>query len=343
MPAHSGGHPPTATIAPACARIRSRRAGAAGDRAADPRPASSARRQAQRGRLSERLGVSRGPVREAFRVLEEAGLVRLEKNRGVFVREIRVEEADEIYELRAVLDELVGPPPCQRASRASDEGAARHRRAHGCGGARRDADAYHRSTCSSTTGWSSSPATRKLAERLPPAGQRVVAVPARTSTEAGSLPHSAARAPRRSSKAIAARRPAAAGPRDVRPRDRQPRAHASHGERARTAPRRGAPRRQESADRMIERQRPALPVARSDPPSSSASTAANPTTSHQAVGRRHAPCSQRIARRRHRAHRRLRRAVASPTRTTCRSSPARRRRCTASAATTSTTATPARK
>ncbi len=33
------------------------------------------------------LGVSRGPVREAFRMLEEAGLVRQEKNRGVFVRE----------------------------------------------------------------------------------------------------------------------------------------------------------------------------------------------------------------------------------------------------------------
>jgi len=54
------------------------------------------------------LGVSRGPVREAFRALEMSGLVRLEKNRGVFVRRIPVEEADEIYELRAVLDEFVG-------------------------------------------------------------------------------------------------------------------------------------------------------------------------------------------------------------------------------------------
>ncbi len=58
--------------------------------------------------IADRLGVSRGPVREAFRALEELGLVRLEKNRGVFVRLIPVEEADEIYELRAVLDEFVG-------------------------------------------------------------------------------------------------------------------------------------------------------------------------------------------------------------------------------------------
>src|SRR5262249_52800877 len=51
--------------------------------------------------VAELLGVSRGPVREAFRALEASGLVRLEKNRGVFVRQISVEEADQIYEVRA--------------------------------------------------------------------------------------------------------------------------------------------------------------------------------------------------------------------------------------------------
>jgi phosphonate utilization transcriptional regulator len=58
--------------------------------------------------LAGRLGVSRGPLREAFRMLDEAGLVRTEKNRGVFVRSLPVEEAMEIFDLRASMDELVG-------------------------------------------------------------------------------------------------------------------------------------------------------------------------------------------------------------------------------------------
>ncbi len=58
--------------------------------------------------LALKLGVSRGPVREAFRMLEEAGLVRNEKNRGVFVRDIPIDEAVEIFDLRAAMDELVG-------------------------------------------------------------------------------------------------------------------------------------------------------------------------------------------------------------------------------------------
>jgi DNA-binding GntR family transcriptional regulator len=56
--------------------------------------------------FTERFGVSRAAVREAFRGLEEAGLARLEKNRGVFVRQFSKSEAIELYELRACLEEM---------------------------------------------------------------------------------------------------------------------------------------------------------------------------------------------------------------------------------------------
>ena len=64
--------------------------------------------------IATALGVSRGPVREAFRALDQAGLVRVEKNRGVFVRQVSLDEANEIYEVRAVLEGLIGRLAAQR-------------------------------------------------------------------------------------------------------------------------------------------------------------------------------------------------------------------------------------
>ena len=58
--------------------------------------------------FARRFRISRAPIREAFRALEEAGLLKLERNRGVYVREIKEAEAKELYELRALLDEMVG-------------------------------------------------------------------------------------------------------------------------------------------------------------------------------------------------------------------------------------------
>ena len=51
--------------------------------------------------LAERFKVSRGPVREAFRALVEAGLLEFVPNRGVFVRQISLAEAIATYEVRA--------------------------------------------------------------------------------------------------------------------------------------------------------------------------------------------------------------------------------------------------
>ena len=66
--------------------------------------------------LAARFGTSRGPIREALRALEESRLVRSEKNRGVFVREISVAEADEIYDVREALDQLIGQRVAERAT-----------------------------------------------------------------------------------------------------------------------------------------------------------------------------------------------------------------------------------
>lgn len=58
--------------------------------------------------LAMRLGVSRGPVREACRHLERSRLVEFRANRGMFVREISVEEAAHLYDIRASLFGLAG-------------------------------------------------------------------------------------------------------------------------------------------------------------------------------------------------------------------------------------------
>jgi DNA-binding GntR family transcriptional regulator len=56
--------------------------------------------------LAEKLGVSRGPIREAFAELEREGLLTLERHRGARVTRLSRTDIDEIYELRSALERL---------------------------------------------------------------------------------------------------------------------------------------------------------------------------------------------------------------------------------------------
>jgi DNA-binding GntR family transcriptional regulator len=71
--------------------------------------------------LAVRMGTSRGPIREAIRILTGTGLVTPVVNRGVFVRQVSIREMLEIYELRALVFGFA-------ASRAAENITDDHRR-----------------------------------------------------------------------------------------------------------------------------------------------------------------------------------------------------------------------
>ncbi|MBS3938994.1 MAG: GntR family transcriptional regulator [Peptococcaceae bacterium] len=56
--------------------------------------------------LAKQLGVSRTPVREALRMLEQEALIVVTPRRGTIVSSLKQEDAVEIYNLRAVLEGL---------------------------------------------------------------------------------------------------------------------------------------------------------------------------------------------------------------------------------------------
>lgn len=57
--------------------------------------------------LSEELGVSRGSIREALRVLERDGVIKIEAHKGASVTQLSTDELIEIYQVRGVLLGLV--------------------------------------------------------------------------------------------------------------------------------------------------------------------------------------------------------------------------------------------
>jgi DNA-binding GntR family transcriptional regulator len=68
--------------------------------------------------LSEKFQVSRGPIREALRILETDGVVRITPNRGAQVTALSVTEVSEIFEIRAG---LIGMAMRQACETADDE------------------------------------------------------------------------------------------------------------------------------------------------------------------------------------------------------------------------------
>jgi DNA-binding GntR family transcriptional regulator len=56
--------------------------------------------------LARQLGVSRGPIRDALRLLERDGLVEILPNRGALVPEVRATDFLEVYALRAAIGSL---------------------------------------------------------------------------------------------------------------------------------------------------------------------------------------------------------------------------------------------
>jgi len=58
-------------------------------------------------RLADRFGASRQPVREALKILDSEGLIRLVANAGAWVASLSLEECEELYRVRELLEPLL--------------------------------------------------------------------------------------------------------------------------------------------------------------------------------------------------------------------------------------------
>jgi DNA-binding GntR family transcriptional regulator len=64
--------------------------------------------------LKDQFGISRSPLREAFRVLEKKGLVEIVPRRGTFVKKISRRDIEEHFPVRSVLEGVAAKEACQR-------------------------------------------------------------------------------------------------------------------------------------------------------------------------------------------------------------------------------------
>ncbi len=63
--------------------------------------------QVNQAQIAAKLGISRGPLREALRQLEEEGLVQSFPHKGAFVTDITPAYIEEVYSIRRVLETFV--------------------------------------------------------------------------------------------------------------------------------------------------------------------------------------------------------------------------------------------
>ncbi len=68
--------------------------------------------------LTKRFGISRTPLREAIGILVSEGLVTSLPNRGAVVSTVTAADAEDMFQVMAVLEALGGELACQRASDA---------------------------------------------------------------------------------------------------------------------------------------------------------------------------------------------------------------------------------
>jgi DNA-binding GntR family transcriptional regulator len=62
--------------------------------------------QLTESRIAEQLNISRGPVREAMRLLENEGLVVYSPHRGYSLRSLSLKDLEEVFQLRVALETL---------------------------------------------------------------------------------------------------------------------------------------------------------------------------------------------------------------------------------------------
>lgn len=92
--------------------------------------------------LASQLGVGRNTAREALRLLERSGLVRIVPNRGAEVRKLTLEEALDLYDVRAGLARVAGRLAAARLSAAEEVQLVESMDAMRAALARRDGAAY---------------------------------------------------------------------------------------------------------------------------------------------------------------------------------------------------------